>query len=79
MARMTEEEAKALDEYYTENPPKVDPSKRGGRFTRRRELLDAPDKVSVGYIMTRAMADNKMPVQIIGEMVRERLELQYPR
>ena len=27
MENMTEEEAFALDEYYTKNPPKVDPSK----------------------------------------------------
>ena len=27
METMTEEEAFALDEYYTNNPPKVDPSK----------------------------------------------------
>lgn len=27
MARMTEE-ANALDEYYTKNPPKIDPAKR---------------------------------------------------
>jgi len=27
MKTMTEEEAFALDEYYTKNPPKVDPSK----------------------------------------------------
>jgi hypothetical protein len=30
MARMTEEEAYALDDYYTKNPPKIDPGKRGG-------------------------------------------------
>jgi hypothetical protein len=30
MKEMTEEEADALDEYYTKNPPKVDPSKNGG-------------------------------------------------
>jgi hypothetical protein len=27
METMTEEEAFALDEYYTNNPPKIDPSK----------------------------------------------------
>ena len=30
MKEMTDEEADALDEYYTKNPPKVDPSKNGG-------------------------------------------------
>jgi hypothetical protein len=37
MARMTEEEAAYWDEYYTKNPPKVDPAKKGGYFTRQRE------------------------------------------
>jgi hypothetical protein len=70
---MTDEEYDALDEYYTKNPPKVDPAKRGGIFTRQRELLDALDQVSADYIRTKAEAGNKMPVQIIGEMVRERI------
>ena len=73
MARMTEEEADALDEYYAKNPPKVDPSKKGGIFTRQRELLDILDGVSVDYIMSHSISTNKMPVQIIGEMVRERI------
>ena len=73
MARMTEEEADALDEYYTKNPPKVDTTKRGGIFTRQRELLDILDGVSADYIMSRSIATNKMPAQIIGEMVRERI------
>jgi len=70
---MTEEEAYALDEYYTNNPPQVDPAKRGGVFTRQRELLDLLDRVSADYIMTRSMSTNKTPSQIIGEMVRERI------
>jgi len=73
MARMTEEEADYWDEYYTKNPPKVDPSKKGGYFTRQRELLDVLDKVSADYIMSCSMSTNKMPAQIIGEMVRERI------
>jgi hypothetical protein len=44
MARMSEEEAYALDDYYTKNPPKVDP--------RQRKLLEVPDRVSTGYRYT---------------------------
>ena len=73
MVRMTEEEADALDEYYTKNPPKVDPSKKGGFFTRQRELLDVLDAVSADYIISCSLSTNKMPAQIIGEMVRERI------
>jgi hypothetical protein len=73
MAQMTEEEAEALDEYYTQNPPKVNTAKGGGYFTRQRELLDVLDDLSADYIITRAGASNKLPAQIIGEIVRERI------
>jgi hypothetical protein len=73
MPDLTDEEYDALDEYYTKNPPKVDPAKRGGFFTRQRELLDVLDRVSADYIMTRAVSTNKMPAQIIGELVREKI------
>ena len=73
MARMTEEEADALSDYYTKNPPTVDPSKKGGFFTRQRELLDVLDGVSADYIMSRSLSTNKMPAEIIGEMVREKI------
>jgi hypothetical protein len=51
----------------------VDPARRGGIFTRQRELLDSLDQVAAGYIRTRAEADHKLPVQIIGELVREKI------
>ena len=70
---MTEEEANYWDEYLTENPPKIDPSKKGGFFTKQRELLDVLDKVSAEYIISYSLSSNKMPSQIIGEMVRERI------
>ena len=38
MKEMTEEEADALDEYYTKNPPKVDPSKIHGMRKKARGL-----------------------------------------
>jgi hypothetical protein len=73
MPDMTDEEYDALDEYYTKNPPKVDPAKRGGMFTRQRELLDSLDQVAADYIRARAEADHKLPIQIIGELVREKI------
>jgi hypothetical protein len=73
MARMTEEEAAYWDEYYTKNPPKVDPAKKGGYFTRQRELLNVLDQVSADYIINCSLSTDKMPAQIIGEMVRERI------
>ena len=72
MARMTEEEADALDEEITAADITLGPS-TGGIFTRQRELLDALDRASVDYIMTRALATNKMPLQILSEVVHEKI------
>ena len=72
MARMTEEEANALDEEITNTDITLKPGK-GGIFTRQRDLIDALDRASADYIMTRAMATNKMPLQILGEMVHEKI------
>jgi hypothetical protein len=72
MARMTEEEASIIEEEITNADITLKPGK-GGIFTRQRELIDALDRASADYIMTRAMATNKMPLQILGEMVHEKI------
>ena len=72
MARMTEEEADVLDKEITNADIILKPNK-GGLFIRQRELLDALDKTSADYIKTRAIATNKMPLQILGEMVHEKI------
>ena len=72
MARMTEEEANALDEEITSADITLK-SGQGGIFTRQRELLDALDRASADYLITRAIATNKMPLQILGEMVHEKI------
>ena len=69
---MTEEEADALDEEITNADIVLKPGE-GGIFTNQRKLLDALDRASVDYIMTRAIATNKMPLQILGEMVHEKI------
>jgi len=76
MADLTEEEYDALDEYYTKNPPKIDPSKKGtGFFTRRTAAARTitVDNLSAAYLTTKAIAEHKTPAEIIGEMVRERI------
>ena len=72
MARMTEEEANTLDEEITNANITLKPSE-GGIFIRQRELIDALDRASADYITTRAMATNKMPLQILREMVHEKI------
>jgi len=76
MKDLTEEEYDALDEYYTKNPPKIDPSKKGtGYFTRCKNaaLSITVDNLSATYLTTKAIADHATPAEIIGEMVRERI------
>ena len=73
VAQMTDEEADYWDEYFTKNPPKVDPSKKGGYFTQQRELLNVLNQVSADYILSRSMSTHKMPAQIIDEMVQQQM------
>jgi hypothetical protein len=77
MAQMTEEEADYWDDYYTKNPPKVDPSKKGtGFFTRRKTLgrTITVDTLSADYLTTKAIATHKTPAEIIGDLVRKELK-----
>jgi hypothetical protein len=69
---MTEEEADALDTEITNADITLKPGK-GGIFMRQRELLDALDRASADYIVTRAIAANKMPLQVLGEVVHEKI------
>jgi hypothetical protein len=68
MPRMTDEEADALDELVTKNPPKVDPSK-----ARHVVRMVALDDFSAEYLLSLSAARNISPTQLIGEMVRERV------
>ena len=69
MEEMTEEEAFDLDEYYTKNPPKVDPSK-----ARIRIPMVRVDNVTAEYLVKEAKASHKKPEEIIGGLVLEKLE-----
>jgi hypothetical protein len=72
MKEMTDEEADALDEYYTKTPPKVDPAKNGG-FAKKSFKMVALDRLSEDYLWTKAMATHKTPTELISELVREKI------
>ena len=72
MKEMSDEEADALDEYYTKNPPKVDPSKNSG-FAKKSFRMVALDRLSEDYLITKAIADHKTPTEIISELIREKI------
>ena len=65
---MTDEEAFVLDECYTKNPPKVDPSK-----ARIRIPLIRVDSISAEYLAKEAKATQKKPEEIISNLIMEKL------
>ena len=67
MPRMTEDEAWALDEAVTQNPPRVDPSK-----ARHVARMVALDDFSASYLMSVSISTHKTPSEIIGELLREK-------
>ena len=68
MARMTEEEAEALDDFVTNNEITLGPN--GSDWLSQREMrLLGLTNTTVNYLVTRAMADHKSPAQIIDELV----------
>jgi hypothetical protein len=71
METMTEEEAFALDEYYTNNPPKVDPSK-----ARIRIPMVRIDNTTAEYLAEKAKETHKKPEEILSNLVREQITLQ---
>jgi hypothetical protein len=76
MADLTEEEYDALDEYYTKNPPKVDPAKKGtGVFTRRKAAARSitVDALSANWLTTRAIAVHKTPAEIISDLIQKEI------
>ncbi|MDR0599375.1 MAG: hypothetical protein LBG84_04750 [Treponema sp.] len=74
MAVMTEEEAWALEEEVTRNPPKVTGDGTGGFFARHKEAtVIFVDRVSAAWLRVRAEAAHKTPTEIIGELVRKEI------
>jgi hypothetical protein len=71
MARMTEEEAAALDDLLTKTTPRL--TGVPGVFARQKALLDALDSVTANYVKTKAEATRRSPSEIIGQLVRKEL------
>jgi len=68
MARMTEEEAWALDDYVTNNEITLGPN--GSDWLSIWGLrLKGLSNETVNYLMAKAAADHKSPAEIINELV----------
>ena len=72
MARMTDEEAWALSDYFTNNEIKLGPN--GSDWLSQREIrISGLSTVTINYLLTKAKAANKSPVQIIDELVSKEI------
>jgi hypothetical protein len=72
MARMTEEEAYALDDFVTNNEITLGPNESDWLAQRELRLLGMSN-MTVNYLFTKATADHKTPAQIIDELVQEKV------
>ena len=72
MARMTEEEAFALDDYVTNNEITLGPNGSGWLTQRELRLLGITT-TTVNYLLSKARADSKTPAQLIDEMVQKEI------
>jgi hypothetical protein len=68
MARMTEEEAQAFDDFVTNNEITLGPNGSGWLSQRELRMLGVTT-ITVNYLLNKAKADNKSPAQIIDELV----------
>jgi len=68
MARMTEEEALAFDDFVTNNEITLGPNGSGWLSQREMRLLGLQNE-TINYLLTKAMADRKSPAQLIDELV----------
>ena len=72
MARLTEEEAYALDDYVTNNEITIGPNETDWLAQRELRLMGLSN-MTVNYLFTKAAADHKSPAQIIDELVGEKI------
>ena len=69
---MTEEEAWALSNYFTNNEYTLGPD--GSDWLSQREMRSLGfSNLTINYLITKAAALHKTPAQIVEEMVREKI------
>ena len=73
MPRMTEEEAWALDEMVTANPPKVSGDGRSGLFMKHKGNIVILDDVYSAWLRATAESSHKTPSELVSEMIREKM------
>ena len=72
MARMTDEEAAALDELWTRTTLGID-TDSSSFLSRRGFTMFSLDPVTAAYLQARSAVSQSSPSEIIGELVREKM------
>jgi hypothetical protein len=73
MPDMTEEEYDALDELWTNNPPKVSGDGKSGFFMKHKDEIVILDDVAATWLRLKSEITRKSATEIIGELVREKM------
>ena len=72
MARMTEEEAITISDYFINNKVTLGPN--GSGWLSQREIrISGLKNMTVQYLLTKAKATSKSPIQIIDDLVQEKI------
>jgi hypothetical protein len=72
MAKMTEEEADALDELWTKTTPSIRKGE-GGFFTERRDRMLVLDETTARLLNAKAMATHQTPAELVATLIRKDL------
>jgi hypothetical protein len=73
MPDLSEEEYEALDELWTNNPPKVSGDGKNGFFMRRRNEIVILDDFSAAWLRAKSEITHQDPTEIINELVRKEI------
>ena len=73
MPRMTDEEADALDELVTKDPPKVSGDGKSGFFMKNKGNIVILDDVSATWLRVKSESTHKSSSQLISEMILEKI------
>ena len=73
MPDLTEEEYDALDEIWTNNPPKVSGDGKNGFFMKHKNEIVILDNVSAAWLRVKCEISHKSPTEIISDLVQREI------
>ena len=73
MPDLTEEEYDALEELWTNNPPKVTGDGKNGFFMKHKNEIVILDNFSATWLKLKSEKTQKSITEIIAELVREKV------